>query len=176
MTSLASTAQAVRLAIRPATEADIEAIMACERRPDYEDTVGRWNREEHLAGLADASHLYLVGQDDAGTIAGFVMLQQIRRPADAILVRRVAMAEQGLGYGSALLAHALAVIFTEFEANRAWLRVWPHNQRGIALYSKLGMREDGVSEVQRDGAPAFMTIMSIDADSYRAATRRSTSP
>jgi ribosomal protein S18 acetylase RimI-like enzyme len=164
------------LAIAPATPDDVEAIMACERRPGYEDTVGRWSREEHLAGMADASHRYFVGRDASGLVAGFVILQQIGVPADIVLIRRVAMAEQGRGHGSALLGHALAHIFDELQANRAWLRVWPHNPRGIALYSKLGMREDGVSEVERDGAPALMTVMAIDAEGYRARHQRSMSP
>jgi RimJ/RimL family protein N-acetyltransferase len=164
------------LAIALATPADVEAIMACERRPGYEDTVGRWSREEHLAGMLDPSHRYFVGRDEAGTVAGFVILQQIGDPVDAVLVRRVAMAEQGRGHGSALLGYALAHIFDDLHANRAWLRVWPHNPRGIALYSKLGMREDGVSEVQRDGAPALMTVMAIDAEGYRARHQRSMTP
>lgn len=166
----------VALAIAPATPADVDAIMACERRPGYEDTVGRWSREEHLAGMADASYRYFVGRDATGPIAGFVILQQIGVPAEAVLVRRVAMAEQGRGHGSALLGHALAYIFNDLGASRAWLRVWPHNPRGIALYSKLGMREDGVSEVERNGAPALMTIMSIDAAAYRARNPGSMSP
>jgi ribosomal protein S18 acetylase RimI-like enzyme len=155
------------LAIAPATPADVDAIMACERRPGYEDTVGRWTREEHLAGMDDASHRYLVGRDADGAVAGFVILQQIGVPADAVLIRRIAMAKQGQGHGSALLAHALSLIFDELRADKAWLRVWPHNPRGIALYRKLGLKEDGVSEVERDGAPALMTVMSIGAGDYR---------
>ncbi len=154
--------------IAQATPADIDAIMACERRPGYEATVGRWSREEHLAGLIDPTHRYFVGRAAGGDIVGFVMLQDVAEPAEAVLIRRIATMAQGRGYGSALLAHALDTIFGALAASRAWLRVWPHNARGVALYSKLGLREDGLSEVQREGRTAFMTVMSIDADSYRA--------
>jgi ribosomal protein S18 acetylase RimI-like enzyme len=160
------------LTIAAGVPADIEAIMACERQPGYDDTVGRWSREGHLAGMLDPTHRYFVGRDGQANIAGFVMLQKIGLPADAVLVRRIATIEQGCGHGTALLAHALAFIFGNLRARTAYLHVWPHNARGIALYSKLGMREDGVSENERDGVR--MTIMAIDAESYRK--HRSASP
>jgi len=162
------------LAIVPATPSDIDAIMACERRPGYEDTVGRWSREEHLAGMADPGHRYFVGRDGDQEVSGFVMLQEITTPAETVLIRRIATAEQGRGHGTALLSHALAVIFEELRGHRAKLYVWPHNARGIALYSKLGMREDGVSKDERDGVR--MTIMSIDAERWHARNPRSTTP
>ncbi len=146
--------------------------MACERQPGYEQTVGRWSRDEHLAGMADETHRYFVGRDARGQVTGFVMLQEVGAPAGSVLVRRVATIEQGRGYGMALLSHALAVIFGELDAKRARLYVWPHNTRGVALYSKLGMREDGVSEDERDGVR--MIIMAIDAETFRK--RRSESP
>lgn len=163
------------IAIRQATPADIDAIMTCERQPGYEDTVGRWTAAEHEAGMGDPSQRYLavVAADDA--VIGFLIMQQIGT-GDAVLVRRIAIREQGRGLGRGLLGHALGVIFGELGAKKAWLRVWPHNARGMALYSGLGMREDGRSEAQRNGAPAWMTIMSIDAETFRDRNRRSSSP
>lgn len=162
------------LEIAPATPADVDAIMACERRPGYEHTVGRWSREEHLAGMADETHRYFVARDAQSEIVGFVMLQEVGTQAETILVRRISVAEQGRGHGTALLSHALAVIFEDLRAKRARLYVWPHNTRGVALYSKLGMREDGVSEDERDGVR--MTIMAIDAETHQARKQRSESP
>ena len=162
--------------LRCATPADIDAIMACERLPGYDDTVGRWPRDEHLAGLADPGHRYIVALDAEGAVAGFVMLQDVAKGADAVLVRRIAVREQGRGLGYRLLGHALQLIFDELDAGKAWLRVWPHNARGMALYSKVGMREDGTSEAVRHGSPALMTIMSIGAARYRDDKRRNPSP
>lgn len=164
------------ISLRPATHDDVDAIMACERQPGYDDTVGRWSREEHLAALAEPSHRYIVALDSHNAVIGFVILQEIAPAASAVLVRRIAALSQGRGHGRALLDHALALIFDELGAAKAWLRVWPHNARGMALYTKLGMREDGLSEVQRNGAPAVMTIMSIDAARYRDRKPRSETP
>jgi diamine N-acetyltransferase len=161
------------LFLRAATLADVEDLMACERQPGYEETVGRWSREEHLAGLVDASHRYFVAQDQDGAISGFVMLQEVGSPTGAVLVRRIAVMEQGCGFGRRLLEHALATIFSELGASKAWLKVWPHNRRGLALYASLGMREEGRT-VPRDETRGPMLIMAIDAEAYRK--RRSSSP
>lgn len=164
------------VSIRPATPADVAALMSCERRPAYDDTVGRWSRDEHLAALADPSHRYLVALGTDGEVIGFVMLQDVGSPSGVVLVRRLAVMEQGRGTGRGLLEHALAMIFDELNAAKAWLKVWPHNARGIALYTSLGMGEDGRSEARRDGAPAWMTIMSIAAETFRDRQLRRTSP
>ncbi len=156
----------------PATPADIDAIMACERRPGYEATVGRWSREQHLAGLADPTHRYFVARRPDGAIAGFVMLQDVAIEADSILVRRIAVAEQRRGHGRQLLGHALHVIFDELGAHSARLGVRAHNANGIALYSSLGMREESRREERGHSDEAVSVItMTMSAESYRQSKR-----
>lgn len=156
----------------PATPADIDAIMACERRPGYEATVGRWSRDEHLAGMADPTHRYFVARGPDGAIAGFVMLQDVAAKADSIVVRRIAVAEQRRGHGQKLLGHALHVIFDELRARSARLGVRAHNANGIALYSSLGMREESRREEQGHSAEAVTVItMTMSAETYRQSKR-----
>jgi len=156
----------------PATPADIDAIMACERGPGYEATVGRWSREEHLAGMADPTHRYFVARRPDGAIAGFVMLQEVGKAADSILVRRIAVGEQRRGHGRQLLGHALHVIFDEFGARTARLGVRAYNANGIALYSALGMREESRREEQGHGDKAVTVVtMTMSAESYRQSKR-----
>ena len=154
--------------IVPATPADIDAIMACERQPGYEATVGRWSREQHLAGLADPTHRYFVARRPGGTIAGFVMLQDVGVETGSVLVRRIAVAEQRRGHGRQLLGHALHVIFDELGARSARLGVRAHNASGIALYSSLGMREESRREEQGHADEAVTVFtMTMSAESYR---------
>ena len=156
----------------PATPADIDAIMACERRPGYEATVGRWNREEHLAGMADPTHRYFIARRADGAIAGFVMLQDVAIAADSILVRRIAVAEQRRGHGRQLLGHALHVIFDELGARSARLGVRAYNTSGIALYSSLGMREESRREEHGHGSEAVTVMtMTMSAETYRQSRR-----
>ena len=158
--------------IVPATPVDIDAIMACERRPGYEATVGRWSREEHLAGMADPTHRYFVARRADGAIAGFIMLQDVAIEADSILVRRIAVAEQRRGHGRQLLGHALHVIFDELGARSARLGVRAYNASGIALYSSFGMREESRREEQGHGSAAITVMtMTMSAETYRQSRR-----
>lgn len=156
----------------PATPADIDAIMACERRPGYEATVGRWSREQHLAGMADPTHRYFVARRPGGAIAGFVMLQDVGIETGSLLVRRIAVAEQRSGHGRQLLGHALHVIFDELGARSAWLGVRAHNASGIALYSSFGMREESRREEPEPSGEAVTVItMAMNAETYRQSKR-----
>ena len=156
----------------PATPADIDAIMACERRPGYEATVGRWSREEHLAGMADPTHRYFIARQPDGAIAGFVMLQDVAAEADSILIRRIAVAERRRGHGRQLLGHALQVIFDELGARSARLGVRAHNASGIALYSSLGMREESRREEPgHNGQTVTAITMTMSAETYRQPKR-----
>ena len=50
-----------RAMLRPAALADIGAVMAIERSPDYELYVARSEEEEHRAMLSSPSHAYRLG-------------------------------------------------------------------------------------------------------------------
>jgi ribosomal protein S18 acetylase RimI-like enzyme len=149
--------------IRAGSPGDLDAIMECERRPGYDGLVGRSARDEHLAQMAAPDCRYLVLERE-GRLAGFLIMRDIGAP-DGVLIRRLAVIEQGRGDGRRLMEHALRSAFGEFGARRVWLRVWPHNERGRVLYESLGFRPCGVHEVERDGAPAFMTKMAVEAPS-----------
>jgi ribosomal protein S18 acetylase RimI-like enzyme len=148
------------VAIRTGLPSDVDAIMTCERRPGYDGLVGRSERDEHLAQMA-ADCRYLVLERE-GRLAGFLVMRDIGAP-EGVLIRRLAVMEQGRGDGRRLLEHALHAAFGEFGARRAWLRVWPHNESARALYESVGFRACGVYQVVRDGAPAFMTKMALEA-------------
>ena len=51
------------LSLRRATEADIPFIMETERRPGYDQLIGRYGVDEHLAQLVNPAFAYLVGED-----------------------------------------------------------------------------------------------------------------
>src|ERR1700722_462057 len=55
-----------RLTLRPALLADIGALMAIERSPDYERYVARSEAEEHCAMLSSPSHAYWLGVGECG--------------------------------------------------------------------------------------------------------------
>ena len=52
--------------IRPATPADIPAILAIETLPEYRAFVGRWSEDRHRATLAGDDARYFVVDSDSG--------------------------------------------------------------------------------------------------------------
>ena len=156
--------------IRAATSGDIDAILACERQPGFEDLVGRWTREQHAAGIADPTHRYLIAVEQDGTVTGYLMLQRATRLSESVLIKRIAVMRPGGGIGRALMERAFTIAFDELSAHKVTLTVRPHNERGVAFYSRVGLTGDGIEEVLRNGQPAFNTVMSMDADTYRSRT------
>ena len=65
------------LTLRAAAAGDLDAIMAIERRPGFEDWVGRSSAAEHRAMMDDANTAYLVGEADAEVVA-FAILRSRR--------------------------------------------------------------------------------------------------
>lgn len=127
------------LEIVRATEADIPFIMATERLPANEGLVGRWAAGEHRQGLADGGNAYFVGLVE-GAQVGFVIVQRWASVDGAALIRRIIVAEPGKGVGRALLSKVLDAIFSETDASRVWLNVFPHNERAQKSYAALGFR------------------------------------
>jgi diamine N-acetyltransferase len=156
--------------IRAAASSDIDAILACERQPGYEDLVGRWTREQHAAGIADPTHRYLIAVEQDGAVAGYLMLQRATPLSESVLIKRIAVMRPGGGIGRALMERALAIVFDELAARKVTVTVRPHNERGVALYRGAGLTDDGIEEVRRNGRPAFNTVMSMDTDTYRSRT------
>jgi len=68
------------------------------------------------------------------------------------------------------MERAFAIVFDELAAQRVTLTVRPHNERGVMFYSRMGLTDDGIEEVLRNGQLAFNTVMSMDADTYRSRT------
>src|SRR5277367_958173 len=90
-----------RLTLRPAALADISAMMAIERSPNYELYVARSEEEEHRAMLTSPSHAYRVGVGESGAVEAFAIVRGIGDPHANLYLKRVAVACPGQGLGTA---------------------------------------------------------------------------
>ena len=63
------------LTLRPAAPADIGAVMAIERSPEFELCVARSEEDEHRAMLTSPSHAYRLGIGAGGAIEAFAILR-----------------------------------------------------------------------------------------------------
>jgi RimJ/RimL family protein N-acetyltransferase len=124
--------------------ADIPFIMATERTAGYEELVGRWDAARHRAAVIDGRHAYFVARDKSDPI-GFVILRDWGSPERVALVKRIAIAQPGVGYGRALLTRVIDILFRETDAYRVWLGVFPENARARRCYEAIGFQAEGVA-------------------------------
>ena len=146
-----------------ATQADISAIMAIERKPGFEDYIGRWSEEQHGAEMAKDSSRYFVLRD-GGAVKAFAIFQHIGKPDLRVHLKRIVASEAGRGAGSRLLQSALDWLYTETETNRVDLDLFVENARARRAYEKLGFVVEGrLRDYHRsdDGTFRDMWLMSI---------------
>ena len=156
------------LEIVRASEADIPFIMATERLPGNDGLVGRWERDEHERALADRSNAYFVGFAD-GTGVGFVIVQHWAERAT--LIKRIIVADRGKKIGRELLSKVIEAIFTQTDASRVWLNVFPHNERAQKAYSALGFRFEDRAKFPESGESKALLMVLQRLDWGSASTR-----
>jgi ribosomal protein S18 acetylase RimI-like enzyme len=162
------------LALRPAALADIAAVMAIERSPDYELYVARSDEDGHRAMLASASHAYRVGIGQSGAVEAFAVLRGLGDPHLNLYLQRIAVARPGQGLGTAFLGLVLDEAFGSLGAERFHLDCFADNLRAQRSYEKLGFSRDGVMRAAYrlpDGTRKDLVMMAI-LKSERAARPR----
>lgn len=133
-------------AIRNMTPADLPAIETIEQRVFTEP----WDMGSYAACLR--SGCYARVAEDAGTVAGYAVLHQLRGEAE-IFTLVVAPEFQGKGIGTALLADLMSEANRE-GAFRVVLQVRSSNDHAIHIYKKAGFVQTGVISdyyANRDG-------------------------
>jgi RimJ/RimL family protein N-acetyltransferase len=123
---------------------DIGFVMATERLAGYEQLVGRWDAAQHRAALADGRHAYFVARLDSEAV-GFAIIRDWASPERVAHIKRIAVSRPGLGHGRSFLALLVERIFTDTEAYRIWLGVFPDNVRARRSYEAVGFRAEGIA-------------------------------
>jgi RimJ/RimL family protein N-acetyltransferase len=132
------------IAITRADASAIPFVMATERIAGFDQFVGRWDAAQHRAALADGRHVYFIGRD-GGEPVGFVIVRDWAARERVTLIKRMAVARPGQGYGRALLAQVVEAVFSETDAWRVWLGVFPENARARRAYAAVGFKAEGVA-------------------------------
>jgi RimJ/RimL family protein N-acetyltransferase len=160
-----------RLTLRPALLADIDAMMAIERSPNYELYVARSEEEEHRAMLSSPSHVYWLGVEETGAVEAFAILRGLGDPHLNLYLKRVAVARPGQGLGTAFLSLVLDEAFGPMGAERFHLDCFADNARAQRAYMKLGFTRDGVlRQAYRlaDGRRSDLIMMAILKSEWEA--------
>jgi RimJ/RimL family protein N-acetyltransferase len=136
------------MAVRPAAEADLDAVLEIFWSVAAE---GRWigtevpfDRDQRRANLRasienDAASL-LVAEVD-GKVVGHIGVH-LAPYGVADIGMAIIDGYRGQGVGTGLLEAAIDWA-RDSGAHKVYLEVWPHNDAGIALYRKLGFQEEG---------------------------------
>ena len=124
--------------------ADLDYVTATERLEGYEALVGRWERARHEAALVDGRHAYFIGRDDGRRI-GFAILRDWASSERVTLLKRIAVDAPGRGAGKGILRLIIKRVFTETDAHRLWLGVFPENARARRAYEQVGFRAEGIA-------------------------------
>lgn len=149
--------------LRAATGDDLAFIMATERLPGYERTVGQWDEAQHRAEMALATSRYVIAEEGGAPVA-FAMLQNLEDPGGSIYLKRIAVARQGEGVGTRALRLLQDDVFALPKAHRFWLHYAETNERGHRLYTSAGFVREGLErEIYQlaDGTRVSAVICSI---------------
>ena len=161
------------LTLRPATLADLNAIMAIERTPGFERFVGRSSQAEHRAMMASSNYAYFVGEAADGAIAAFAILRDLEDAHGNLYLKRIAVARPDEGVGGAFFGLVVAWAFAHTAAHRFWLDCFADNARAQRVYEKLGFSRDGVlRQAYRapDGRRLDLTMMALTRPQWMART------
>jgi diamine N-acetyltransferase len=156
--------------LRPATLADIPAIVALEQLPESARFVGQWSEERHRATLVGADVRYYVCESHDDQLSGFAILRGLAETSGSIELKRLVVHPPGQGRGRLILAELIRIAFDEFHAHRFFLDVFDDNARARYLYQSFGFVEEGLlrEAALRNGQYCSLRLMSLLDREYAA--------
>ena len=163
-----------RTSLRWAREGDLDAIMAIERRPGYEDFVGRSPRAEHEEMLSSPRYVYLLGYEATETPFAFGILRDPDDPNGNVYLKRVAVDVPGEGRGGRFLSAVIDWVFALTLPHRFYLDCFVDNARARRAYEKLGFSHDGVlreAYLAPDGRRRDLALMALIRREWLARSR-----
>jgi RimJ/RimL family protein N-acetyltransferase len=132
------------IALRRAAVADLAFIMRTERLDGYDALVGRWGARQHELAFADPRYAYFVAEVE-GVPVGFALLRDWASSDQVTLVKRVAVAEPGRGFGKAMMRAVVEAAFAETDVYRLWIGCFPDNLRARHTYEAVGFVAEGIA-------------------------------
>jgi RimJ/RimL family protein N-acetyltransferase len=126
------------------TTDDIAFVMAAERLPGYDELVGRWSAAQHRAALADGRHAYFIARLASRDI-GFAIVRDWASSERVACIKRIAVSRPGQGHGKMFLTGLVDRIFTDTDAHRIWLGLFPDNARARGAYEAVGFKAEGLA-------------------------------
>lgn len=172
MTALTLDASGLRL--RSTEVADVAFVRQAESAPDSRAFVGQWSEAEHAACMDDPDCRHLVIEDPpSGELLGYVVLQGLRDPNRAMLLRRLVVASKGRGAGPRAVEAVIRYCFDDCGFHRLWLEVREDNSAARRIYQRFGFVTEGRQRESVKVAEVYLDTlwMSMLEHEYRARSR-----
>ena len=109
-----------------------------------------------------------------GKSLGYFILEGLQSPHRCLLLRRLAIAEKGKGYGRETLRLIKELAFSEYKAHRLWLDVKDFNQRAKHLYETEGFVVEGKLRENfqgENGFESFYILSILDREYWHLQTK-----
>lgn len=130
------------IVIRSTIKASVPQIIDLEKsNAPFVDT---YSLQEHLLLLKTPDCLHLsIFNKKSNILIGHIICFGMHNKYQALEIRRITIAEKGLGYGREALQIIKKFCFEKLGFHRLWLDVYQHNARAIALYESEGFNYEG---------------------------------
>lgn len=147
---------------RKATIDDIKLITAIERDIKNVSKLIQWDDHKHINNINDPDFYYLL-LFTKNNFEDFAILKGINSECRTIEIVRVAVKNEGNGYGKILIRKILKYVFEQINSNRVWLDVYADNISAFNFYKKNGFIYE--STIQNELTKS-LHIMSITKNEY----------
>ncbi len=134
-----------RVRLRPTMVSDMAYVLSLERNLENLPFITPWEAPQHEGAIrfADMRHFIVESMAGGPHAVGFAILMGCRNPHKSVELKRLVVAEKGVGLGRASARVLKKVAFDELGAHRFWLDVKGRNTRAKALYDSEGYVEEG---------------------------------
>ena len=138
-----------RVVLRPRVEADRAALKAIRDEPEVIRFWGRQTAEWPGDDESVEEWVVELGHELIGFVQFWEETDEDYRHADVDIL--LATAYHGQGLGTDAMRAAMTYLTGQRGHHRITLTTWPHNERAIHLYEKLGFRQVGITRASERG-------------------------
>lgn len=135
--------------LRPTAESDLDFVLGLEGDDANSPFVGSWSREEHRAAIEapDRQH-WIIELAPEGRRVGYLIGMDLRAAGLGVHLKRIVVAQKGLGIGRAATALFAEQAFATLQPDFVWLDVLEGNERAQAAYRAAGFRSRHLSDAE----------------------------
>ncbi|GAB6988296.1 GNAT family N-acetyltransferase [Paenibacillus pini] len=132
------------ITFRKANISDVSFMIKTEQHPDIRPYLIVWSNEQHQIAMHDANYLHIIIEDSYHRAVGYIILRGLLNTHDSIEFMRIAIAEQGKGWGKEAVKLLITYTFEQLKAHRLWVDVKEQNLRAQYIYRNCGFQQEGV--------------------------------